>query len=496
MTTEQIVEAVRRLRDQRNEARAEAERWETAYMTSEETGRALKARVEELLGSVRELSGEMRKANSDLNSCKVESDELTRELKLAREEIARWRDLAGIGNDDPEPPIVVDPPQPPPVEPPSDAPWTHGVLDLNFRWAKEFAEDRVNAVRGPVNTKTDRRGALNFKSSAKGTGPIVIEDEARQPTWKWGYNAYVQGLIETEGITMRNVEMVAPPAGDMHRLMWFARLWNLPSFEADGVTVEGGLLDDPERPWPREHGIYENVSGDSTVTRSIFKSIGGHGRYMAHRPAENGRVQPNNRPYTASPQHYVGDCAFIDNDMDALRGAHAITFFDAGTSEHPGVVLIEDTSIISSWPFERGQGSNDRWEPGSGLVHRPVRACGGIVCHNYYYEGGEHPLHKVALHRVLIKMDVAGHALADLRNAREYVIDGCAFEAASRHRNPWVNVGCTPKNIGGDAPTIAPEQVAIRNTRLKGCKIRIWKTPTEFDVVEPDAAAGDFIWTP
>lgn len=495
MTTDEIIAGVQRLRQQRNEARAEAERWETAYMTSEETGRVLKARVEELLGSVRKLSGEMRKANSDLNSCKVESEELTRELELAREEIARWRDLAGIGNDDPEPPIVVDPPEPPPAEPPSEAPWTHAMLDRSFSSAKGVAMDRVWEARVASPTPVIREGALNIKSSAKGTGAIVIENEARRPGWRWVYNAFVQGLIETEGITMRNVEMVAPPSDVRHQLMWFARLWNLPWFIGDCITVEGGLLDDPERPWPREHGIYENVSGDSTVTRSIFKSIGGHGRYMAHRPAENGRVQPNNRPYTKDPEHHVGDCAFIDNDMDALRGAHAITFFDAGTSERPGTVSIQDTSIISSWPFERGQGSNDREEPDSGKAHRPVRACGGIVCHNYYYEGGEHPLRGVYLNDVLIKMDVAGHALADLRNAREYVIDGCAFEAAPGHRNPWINVGCLPAQISPDH-TIAPERVVVRNTRLKNARIRIWKTPTEFDVVEQDTTASEYVWTP
>jgi len=369
--------------------------------------------------------------------------------------------------------------------------WTHRFEYLTLEEAKNVARNRINIP--PASTRQDVLGwqPFNFPNGdpyrevAKSRGNASTYDQKL-------FSNLSHELDYPNNAAFYNVEMLAPTNT---ALKWYCRMGNLGTLKVHtakvvGITGPHNYYPNEVRQYPIEHAFYCETVYGAEFTNSLFEDLGGHGIYIAYRPNQFQQYPPSNKPFDRKPFYSVKGVSLIDTEQDASRGSHSITFFDPGSGEFPGTIIVEDTCIINGWDFERYQGTNERFD----ISNNPnrVRSCGPMVVTNYeeFPEEGW-PTELLVLRSCVWWQVKAKHSMGDLRNIQEVLIEDCFFRAED-HMQPYINLG----GKKDDPRFKAPERVVIRNCKSDGVTLRIWRNENDFDLIDLNTVGTEFIWTP
>lgn len=138
------------------------------------------------------------------------------------------------------------------------------------------------------------------------------------------------------------------PSTDMK---WGLRRYNL----GDTTVVDCDFTDIPV-----EHGIYDNLGGHGLYQGCTFHRIAGQAIQIAYRDANYGQyTEPDNMPFTGEPVVIVEDCHAVDIGTKAGKAGFPFTFFDYGTTLHPGTIVMRNVTLVTAFGQARTAGSND-----------------------------------------------------------------------------------------------------------------------------------------
>jgi hypothetical protein len=372
-----------------------------------------------------------------------------------------------------------------------DIPWTHEFEELSLEEAKHVARNSIILL--PEFTRTPVSGWKGFDSP---NGSYYSEISMSRGT-QYSYDQLLfsnlnADLEKPNHAVFWNTELLLP-IND--QLKWYCRMGNIGFLRVGNTSIVGetaphNYIPGWLRQYPMEHAFYCEVVYGVYFRNCLFEDLGGHGIYIAYRPNPYQQYAAANKEFDWKPFYYIKDVALIDTDQDASKGSHSITFFDPGSGEFPGTIIIEDTSVINGWDFERYQGTNERFR----ISDNPdrVRACGPIVVTNYeeFPEEGW-PTDRLTLRRCVFWSVKAKHSMGDLRNIREVLIEDCFFRAQDSV-NPILNIG----SIKDEPQFKAPERVIIRNCKSDGVTLRIWLDGENYEDLDLNTVGTQIVWTP
>ena len=204
--------------------------------------------------------------------------------------------------------------------------------------------------------------------------PTVYRDleVAASPRTQWAFNMHrprardltdmsPKGYLEFRNIGIR-------PRKGATGLKWGSREYNAP----DRRFIDCDYTD-----IPKEHGLYVSNTGNTLLERCTFLRLGSQGAQWAHRPRPYQQYHADNAPYKSPPKHVVRDCHFIDCAQGGDRPSFNLTYFSPGTSEHPGSILVENSSFVCKWDkprIDNPRAANPRRRYSSGaMVVTPSR---------------------------------------------------------------------------------------------------------------------------
>lgn len=314
---------------------------------------------------------------------------------------------------------------------------------------KQAALPRLRGSRAP-RKRVETIG--DVKQWRKGTSVVRRDLESVVPKGysQWSSNLHKQGRqLRGGSYTWENIGVTAAP--DARQLKWGTREYNCPDRvfrDCDFTRI------------PQEHGLYVSNYGDTTLEGCTFLKVGSQGAQWAHRSLPYQQYDADCLPYQEPPMHLVRDCHFVDCGYKGTRPSFNLTYFDPGTSEMPGTLVVEDSSFVSYWPEARKDGS---------------LSTGAIVL---AHMAGTPPLDaevgpmmkSVTLRNVLIDFTHGDRPLVEVRSAGELVIEDCAFIARD-HPQPFVMIdrGAAGDDLGGTKT----ERIVLRNNRSRNVTIRL-----------------------
>ena len=182
-----------------------------------------------------------------------------------------------------------------------------------------------------------------------GDGDLIMQNQESvvpQGYSQWSSNLHKKVEIRPGDYTWLNIGVSPGPGAS--QLKWGTREYNAPfrSFiECDFTRI------------PQEHGLYVSNYGDTTLEGCTFLKVGSQGAQWAHRSLPYQQYDADCLPYQEPPMHLVRDCHFVDCGYKGTRPSFNLTYFDPGTSEMPGTLVVEDSSFVSYWPEARKDGS-------------------------------------------------------------------------------------------------------------------------------------------
>jgi len=409
-----------------------------------------------------------------------------RTLAATRIELARTQDaldacMAGAPVDPPiivDPPIVV-PPDPPVTKPPTtpgDA-WPHALARSSVADAAAACEARVMPILEAAPARTDVGYDIVYRDLHLAGRNGYIANEMRAGRWGKSYgcnrhhNADGSLVPRSTVLVMDNIELAGPWDDQSSGAKWFVRMSNIPQATMTRFNVVGEDL--KGRNFPKEHGCYLDVSGDVTFADSLYKNIGGHGVYVTNRAYSFQQYGFISLPFTAPPTWTFDNVIQLHNEQDASRSAFDFTFYDPGSYEHPGEVIVKDCASIQAWPYQRPQGTNERHpvEP-----YRPgeTRASGGLVVTNYDHSHmgreGAWPTERVVITRSYFRAVQARHNLISISGAKHVLLKDSTFIAEGPGANTVIHIGAKER----DGLWMAePRSVVLENCVAPGMSVEI-----------------------
>lgn len=297
-------------------------------------------------------------------------------------------------------------------QPPKPEPGGFRALDAVENTVDQNKELRLPDVRAtreprqPVGTIGDvRRNDWNTGDGDlwKGNMESVVPKGYAQ----WSSNLHKKLEVRPGDYTWQNIG-VSPGLG-ADQLKWGTREFNAPfrSFIACDFTEI-----------PREHGLYVSNNGSTEVVGCTFLRCGSQGVQFAHRPLPYQQYDADNLPYAEPPSHVVSNSHFVDNAYKGDRPSFNLTYFNPGTSENPGALLVEDCTFVCNWPEPKFYNG------------RELRSTGAMVVGNMQ---GNQPLvgnpmmERVTLRNNLYDYTRSDRALVSLRSCEDIVIEDCCF---------------------------------------------------------------------
>jgi hypothetical protein len=263
---------------------------------------------------------------------------------------------------------------------------------------------------------------------------------------QWSSNLHRKQLAYRDGIYYwKNVSVRG--AVDARQLKWGTREYNAP----DRVFVDCDFTEI----W-QEHGLYVSNSGNTGLDRCTFVRCGSQGAQWAHRAEPYQQYDADNMPYRQDPMHQVRDSHFVDCAYQGTRPSFNLTYFQPGTSEHPGSLLIEDSSFVANWRIAR----NDGCRSTGALVVTPGQGNAPLLRQNMMRE--------VIVRNCLFDFTSGDRSLASIRSADYILFEDCAFIARD-HKQPHITIDKDYGNLG-DTKT---KLIEFRNCRSSSVVLNI-----------------------
>ncbi len=367
--------------------------------------------------------------------------------------------------------------------------WAARVVPAATRSAAQNKAAYLPEVRARRGWDLEARTGMSSVTHKPGAAPD-IGDVDFTCGWQWALNVArggvpgldepLDGAFKTGHVDLARLTFQPEPDGfGATGMKWGMRRYNLGDVTVSDCDFTG---------IPKEHGIYDSVSGHALYRGNTFLRIGGQAIQFAHRAGSYGQYGADNLPYTAPPLIVVEDCHAVDVGLRASRAAFAWTFFDPGSYAHPGTVVLRGCTLVSAWPSTRTSGGEV-----VGPDHpRALRSSGGLVVTHYGEapEGSEaHPTRDLVIDACLFDLTMAEQAVAAVRGVEAILVEDSVF-IAREHRRPYFDVD--------DAGGGASGRVVIQNCisppgaevwlRIRGRKIMSLHTPGKrFEI---DVATG------
>lgn len=214
-------------------------------------------------------------------------------------------------------------------------------------------------------------------------------------------------------------------------------LWGLRRYNLGDTTV----TDCDFSNLPREHAIYDEVSGHALYRGNTFLRIGGQAIQMAYRDKPIDQYMASNMPYTGRATYVLDGNHAVDTGLHGSRSGFVWTFFDPGTHAHPATVVLRDCTSVQAWGKARGASG-----PGSPMVRCP----GGLVVHHYQHVNPKAApaTETVAIDNCLFDHTLGSMPVIAIRGVGTILIEDSCF-LAREHRNPVVDIDDLPNMPSG-----------------------------------------------
>ena len=340
-------------------------------------------------------------------------------------------------------PIDPDPIDPEPIDP---TPGDFNALACADNSVLENKRLRIPAIqserepRQPVGTIGD----VTRSDWNEGDGDLLKEhlnSIVPQGYPQWSSNLHKKVEVRPGKYTWRNIGV--RPGEGARQLKWGTREYNAPfrSFiDCDFVDI------------PREHGLYVSNYEGTLVENCTFLRCGSQGVQFAHRPLPYQQYDADTLPYASKPEHVVRGSHFVDNAFKGDRPSFNLTYFNPGTSEMPGKLLVEDCSFVCDWPETRADGK---------------KSSGAMVVSNQQGNeplAGQNMMESVTLRNCLFDFTKGDRAIVSLMSVDEILIEDCCFIARD-HSMPNITID---KEYGDALGGTKTKRIIVRNTVARG----------------------------
>ena len=297
-------------------------------------------------------------------------------------------------------------------------------------------------------------------------GDVVFEDvsDYTDVGRQWSANVFKNSdLAQRPGSYSWKNCLVTPSVSPYNAGMkWGLRGYNVPHCE---------FIDCDFFAIPQEHGLYISNYEGSVVDNCTFIRVGSQGVQFAHRSSPYQQYSADNRPYKKKPIHILRDSHFIDCAQDGTRPGYNASYFNPGSSEFPGTLLIEDCSFVCKWI--RPVGYFQSLSTGA-LAVTPMQ--------------GNEPLTDNFMELVYVKNCLfdftrGNRGIVNIRSTDTVIFEDCCFIARD-HSQPNLNIDSYTQHMG----TSKTQRIILRNcVGVGGVKIRVFqRTPNSSQVVSHD----------
>lgn len=262
--------------------------------------------------------------------------------------------------------------------------------------------------------------------------------------------------------------------------------WGMRRFNLGDVTV----VDCDFTDIPLEHGIYDSLAGHGLYQGNTFRGLGGQALQIAHRDQAYQQYGADNLPFRSPPLIVVDDCHAVDCGQHASRSGFTWTFFDPGTEENPGTLILRGCTSVHAWDFARTTGGqivdeDDRWG---------IRSPGGLVVQHYRPLSKDAPVgaatRAVVIDRCLFDHTQSTMSIAAIRGVETILIEDSCF-IARNHRGAFVDIDDIPGQPSGRVileNCVSPKEHEVM-LRIGKKPIRSMHCPGER--IEIDVATGE-----
>jgi len=352
-------------------------------------------------------------------------------------------------------PILAATPDPPPPKRPGPNPdpapdfWALSAAGNSPEQNKALRLPAVRASRAS-RASVGTIGDVKRNDWARGTGDLWkgnMESVVPPGYAQWSSNLHRNIDPRPGKYTWSNIG-VSPGQG-ANQLKWGTREYNAPFRQFLACDFSD---------IPREHGLYVSNYEGTEVIDCTFLRCGSQGVQFAHRPFPYQQYDADNLPYSSKPRHVLKNSHFIDNASGGDRRSYNATYFNPGTSVHPGTLLIEDCTFVSNW--DKPQYYNNR----------ELRSTGALVIADM---SGNAPLaggpmmEAVTIKNTLFDYTRSDRPIISLRSVGNILIEDCCIILRDCVQ-PAINVD---KYI--DSKDTKTLRITVRNTYVKGGRAQI-----------------------
>ena len=369
-------------------------------------------------------------------------------------ETCEYSDQTGPEPIDPEPIDPIDPVEPidpEPIDPPS-----YDFIAL--RCARNTVEQNKVVALPTMRANRKPRSAVGTIGDVRRgdwtEGDLLKEDlESIVPKGysQWSSNLH-KDLVERPGkYTWRNIGVSPEVLPELARqLKWGTREYNASMREflqCDFTEI------------PREHGLYVSNYEGTKIDECTFLRCGSQGVQFAHRELPYQQYGEDTLPYASKPYHSLRDSHFVDNAYKGDRPSFNATYFDPGTSEFPGTLVVENCSFVCDWPEARYDGK---------------KSTGGLVVS--HQQGNpdlkdQCMMEQVHIKNCLFDFTNGDRSIASIRSSDEVIIEDSCF-IAREHNQPFVSID---KEYNDELGNTKTKLIKIRNCiALGGVKLNVF----------------------
>lgn len=285
-------------------------------------------------------------------------------------------------------------------------------------------------------------------------GDLVVENKYTETEWHWAVNLFQNDYRLRPGkFVMRNV-LLQPKMDPLYASMrWGIRSLNTPEVLFEDCDFFANF---------NSHGAYVSPYEDTTFNRCTFVRCGAQGIQIAYRPKGYSHLVYNgdNRPFAKKPRHVVRDCHFIDCGETGPSRSFAASFFNPGSQEFKGTLLMENCSFVEDYSQPFGY---KNWKSTGALLVSPMQ---------------NNPIHrtnmmdKVEVKNCLFDYTNGDRPIATIRATDDVLFEDCQFIA--RDYNATIDIN-SPNAYTG---TSKCKTVTLRNCKVEG-SVRVRFFPEE-----------------
>ena len=380
---------------------------------------------------------------------------------LLEEYYSQVKTILALSQEEPEPvepdPEPVDPVDPiDPVEPVE--PGEFRAFDYARNTADQNKLIAIPRIRAGRKSRTQVENIPSIKGGDWTVGDLVrenLESKVVKGYRQWNHNVHRNNVEGGEGrpgsYLWKNIG-VGPelePLAD--QLKWGTREYNV------GLRM---FVDCDFTDIPKEHGLYVSNYAGTEISNCTFLRCGSQGVQWAHRELPYQQYKADTLPYQSKPKHVLRDSHFVDNALGGDRRSYNATFFNPGTSDMPGSLLVENCSFVANWP------------EASFYNNKELRSTGGLVV---AHSQGNPPLkdqnmmEKVHIRNCLFDFTKGDRGLVSIRSCDEVLLEDCVF-IAREHSQPHINIDPYLETLGNTKTKI----IRIKNcVGIGGMKLRL-----------------------